>query len=60
MDKRFITIDTDNAVISFYQHRAQAAGMDAEVARQLVRDLDVVALGLANAHDTTYRVQVIL
>jgi hypothetical protein len=60
MRKAYVTIDTDNAVIRFYLARARADKLPEATVKQLLLDLETLALGLANAHDTTYHVQVVL
>jgi len=55
---KLITIDTDNAVIRFYLDHARKDGMSEVAILHLRRDLETLALGLANAHETTYRVQI--
>lgn len=57
---KLITIDTDNAVIRFYLGRARELGVDELATLRIRRDLETVALGLANAHETTYHVEVVL
>jgi hypothetical protein len=60
MRKSYITIDTDNAVIRFYLTQARTDKVPEPTVKQLLLDLETLALGLANAHDTTYHVQVVL
>lgn len=60
MRKSYITIDTDNAIIRFHLTLARADKVPESVVKQLLLDLETLSLGLANAHDTTYHVQVVL
>lgn len=60
MRKSYITIDTDNAIIRFYLTQARNDKLPEPVVKQVLLDLETLALGLTNAHDTTYHVQVVL
>lgn len=60
MNSGFITVDTDNAVIRFYRAEARGGGMPEAAIKRLLLDLETLALGLANAHNTTYHVLVVL
>jgi hypothetical protein len=57
-----VTIDHDNAVIRLYRVRAHNTGMPAAAIKQLLLDLETMAMRMANESATapSWRVEVVL